>query len=452
MSLAKKKYKKKLKNHYYHEGYKSLNYDNVYKSLYNNPVHTIPRPKIKEADKKSNHYKSYYNAQQNKVDEIKKNVYSDLYIPQCVYNKKKRVVAIGDIHGDWRALVYCLLAANVIDNNGKWIGKNTYVVQLGDCTDRYRAIENSNGELTTKTDEKSEKRILKYLWKLDKEAIKKKGRVLTLIGNHEIMNTKGQLSYVTPLGRSNFKNTDANLPFSLNRFTNNINTQALENRYNLNNFNENLNMYNNYGYGTTRKAMWKPGSVYSKLYSNYPAILKIGDLLFMHGGLRLDLARKYMGNNGIKRMNMYMWAYLNKKLSTDDMEEFMNIFGNHKDPNKKGVIWYKSYSRAIQGKQPLCDDLKKTLKLMKCKKMIVAHVPQKDGISHDCDKHIIKTNVGMSEAFGRRFKKKGRIPQVLEITNGNKYRIILSKNEINNAIKAGKPYNIDNSDLVVNIH
>ena len=52
MSLAKKKYKKKLKNHYYHEGYKSLNYDNVYKSLYNSPVHIIPRPKINETVKK----------------------------------------------------------------------------------------------------------------------------------------------------------------------------------------------------------------------------------------------------------------------------------------------------------------------------------------------------------------------------------------------------------------
>lgn len=84
--------------------------------------------------------------------------------------------------------------------------------------------------------------------------------------------------------------------------------------------------------------------------------------------------------------------------------------------------------------------------------MIVAHVPQKNGITHDCDKHIIKTNVAMSEAFGRRFEKKARIPQVLEITNGNKFKIILSKNEINNAIKAGKPYDIYNSDLIVNLN
>jgi hypothetical protein len=147
-----------------------------------------------------------------------------------------------------------------------------------------------------------------------------------------------------------------------------------------------------------------------------------------------------------------MWAYLHNKLSENDMKEFNNIFGDNKDPNKKGVIWYKSYSKSIQNKGPLCEDLKKTLKIMNCKKMIVAHVPQKNGITHDCDKHIIKTNVAMSEAFGRRFKKKGRIPQVLEITNGDKFKIILSKNEIKNASKAGSPYKMDNSDLILDLN
>ena len=139
-------------------------------------------------------------------------------------------------------------------------------------------------------------------------------------------------------------------------------------------------------------------------------------------------------------MNAYMWAYLNNKLKSKQLDEFKYIFGDNKDIHKKGVLYYKLYSRSIKGVGPLCKDLENTLKLMKSNKMIVAHVPQSKGITHDCNKTIFKTNVAMSEAFGPRFKKQGRIPQVLEILDGKRFNIILSKHEIQNAINAKQPY------------
>ena len=150
-------------------GYKSISYNETYDKLYKNPIFNLNY----KGTMKSKGFIDGYN---DKLNEVTNDVYNDLEIPQCIFPKQKRVVSIGDIHGDWRALVYCLSAAKVIDENtGKWIGKDTYVVQLGDCTDRYRAISDGDtGNLLTLSNEKSEKRILDYLWDLDNKQGNKK--------------------------------------------------------------------------------------------------------------------------------------------------------------------------------------------------------------------------------------------------------------------------------------
>lgn len=120
-----------------------------------------------------------------------------------VFPSQNRVIAIGDIHGDLGALEYCLrYAAEVIDHDWKWIGQDTYVVVVGDLIDRYRpghtyldAAGWGIGEI-----EYEEIHILEKLSQLDKEAQKKGGgRVLKVLGNHEILNIMDRdFKYVTP--------------------------------------------------------------------------------------------------------------------------------------------------------------------------------------------------------------------------------------------------------------
>ena len=43
-----------------------------------------------------------------------------------------RLVAVGDVHGDYAALVEVLLAARVIDDEQSWIGGSTHLVSIGD--------------------------------------------------------------------------------------------------------------------------------------------------------------------------------------------------------------------------------------------------------------------------------------------------------------------------------
>ena len=47
----------------------------------------------------------------------------------------ERVVAIGDLHGDYEQYIAVMKSAGLIDNKGKWAGGKTHLVQTGDITD-----------------------------------------------------------------------------------------------------------------------------------------------------------------------------------------------------------------------------------------------------------------------------------------------------------------------------
>ena len=48
----------------------------------------------------------------------------------------ERIVAIGDIHGDYEQYMKVLTAAGLVDRKGKWAGGETHLVQTGDIPDR----------------------------------------------------------------------------------------------------------------------------------------------------------------------------------------------------------------------------------------------------------------------------------------------------------------------------
>src|SRR5210317_2365293 len=93
-----------------------------------------------------------------------------------------RVVAIGDLHGDYGQYIRVMESAGLIDKRGKWSGGQTHLVQTGDITDRGA----------------DSRKIIDHLVKLSKQAKKKGGYVHLLIGNHETMNVIGDLRYVSP--------------------------------------------------------------------------------------------------------------------------------------------------------------------------------------------------------------------------------------------------------------
>lgn len=91
----------------------------------------------------------------------------------------ERVVAIGDIHGDYAAYLSVLQAAGIVDARGRWKAGATHLVQTGDIPDR--------GPDT--------RRIIEHMGALAKQARKRGGFVHNLMGNHEAMNVYGDLRY-----------------------------------------------------------------------------------------------------------------------------------------------------------------------------------------------------------------------------------------------------------------
>jgi hypothetical protein len=95
------------------------------------------------------------------------------------YEQTDRIVAIGDIHGDFDALIRILLDNNVINEKGEWIGGTAQVVQIGDLIDR-----GPHSRI-----------ILDFMIQLEKEARFAGGAVFCLIGNHEMMVSMGDFRY-----------------------------------------------------------------------------------------------------------------------------------------------------------------------------------------------------------------------------------------------------------------
>ncbi len=92
------------------------------------------------------------------------------------------VVAIGDVHGDFDDFVTILQKAGLIDEQHHWTGGKTTFVQVGDLLDRGPKPRD----------------VMDLMMSLEKEAPKAGGRIVGLLGNHEMMNIMGDLRYVTP--------------------------------------------------------------------------------------------------------------------------------------------------------------------------------------------------------------------------------------------------------------
>jgi len=83
----------------------------------------------------------------------------------------QRIIAVGDLHGDYENFVLILKNPKValVDDDLHWTGGKTHLVQTGDIMDR--------GD--------EAKKILDLLMRLEKEAEAAGGKVHVLIGNHE---------------------------------------------------------------------------------------------------------------------------------------------------------------------------------------------------------------------------------------------------------------------------
>jgi hypothetical protein len=98
------------------------------------------------------------------------------------------VVAIGDVHNDFDDFVAILRRTGLTDQQNHWTGGKTTFVQVGDLLDRGP----------------KPREVMDLMMALEKQAPQAGGRVVGLLGNHEVMNIMGDLRYVTPANYASF--------------------------------------------------------------------------------------------------------------------------------------------------------------------------------------------------------------------------------------------------------
>lgn len=113
--------------------------------------------------------------------------------PAPAQSRATRIVAIGDVHGSLDGLRAILASAGLIGADGHWSGGGATLVQTGDLTDRGADVRG----------------VLDLVRQLEREASNAGGRVVSLLGNHEVMNLVGELRDVTPAICASFAGADA---------------------------------------------------------------------------------------------------------------------------------------------------------------------------------------------------------------------------------------------------
>ncbi len=321
-----------------------------------------------------------------------------------------RLLLFGDIHGDYNLFINMLKIANVAKINGDeitWTGKNTYVVQIGDQIDRCRPIGNMTCQnpVTTFQDEASDIKIMELANNLHKQASKEGGAFISLLGNHELMNSSGLMSYVSHKGLQEFDNyIDKNNP-----------SVKFKNGHD------------------ARVYAFSPGNEYGKMMgcTRLPAII-IGSHLMVHAGIVDGLLEELQirGNSDLESINVAVRMWLLGMLKKKFIKKIINS-------SKTSMFWTRILGNIppnVSLTNPVCKDhIGKTLQTLKIGSMIIGHTPQSftysDDINQTCSGKIWRVDNGSSSAF-HRFDKElmstgkinpNRRPQILEIINDSEY-------------------------------
>ncbi len=259
--------------------------------------------------------------------------------PTTISKMPARLVALGDVHGDFQASKQALRLAGVIDGNNRWIGGETVVVQTGDQLDR--------GD--------KEEKILELFESLAEQAHEAGGAFYSLLGNHEVMNVALDFRYVTDAGFEDFADTayDASDPLYAD-------LDEVE---------------------LGRAAAFRPGGPWAMTLSDHNVLMVIGNTAFVHGGILPEHV-----DYGLNKINSQTRKWMRGNL--DSKPEFLS--------GDNAPIWSRHYSD--DEVEPDCALLEETLELLGLERMIVGHTVWEEA-NQACDGKVWRVDVGMAAYY-----------------------------------------------------
>lgn len=262
-------------------------------------------------------------------------------LSRAIYPKQDRIIVIGDLHADFKKAKMLFMKLNLIDKDENWIAfpKKTFVVQLGDQLDGGgRGTEETSGELE----------LIEFMENINIKAQRDGGAVLSIIGNHEIMNLIGDF-----------------------RFASN-------------------NDIRDVGGLETRKKLFKPGGeLFNNLSCTRNVIVKIGNWVFCHGGILPKHINKSENSDiFINKINKLMRLFLQGKITAENPDVIKYFL------SKDGIIWDRNYGSDT----PNCQLWDTTSKFLNVDNIVVGHTVQ-NNINSKCDNKIWRADVGISSIF-----------------------------------------------------
>lgn len=297
----------------------------------------------------------------------------------------QRIVAVGDLHGDFSAWQAIALNAGIMDASGHWTAGKTILVQMGDVTDR----------------EPDSLKIVRSLQQLQKEAPRKGGKVIVVLGNHEAMNLVGDNRYTTAGEYATFADGqsaarrdrvyDANRPkIEASYLAQNpkISTEEIRARW----------MAEHPLGWVEHRLAWGPTGELGKWATANPAILKIGGMLFVHGGISAEYSKE-----PLDLVNQRVAA----AMAAADAGPTSVLF----DP--LGPLWYRGLAvpdadaqsaraAAKPPAQPLTSgqELDAVLAAYGARHLVIAHTPNLKGIQISADNRLARIDTGNSRYYG----------------------------------------------------
>ncbi|MBN7820272.1 metallophosphoesterase [Bowmanella yangjiangensis] len=271
--------------------------------------------------------------------------------PVLEYPQPSKLAAISDIHGQFELFKTLLTAHGIMDKQGNWQFGQGHLVITGDIFDR--------GPRQTEA--------LWLIYQLQHQALEAGGKLHFLLGNHEMMVLNGDLRYLNE--KYEKIATLLNRPFP---------------------------------------ALYGEDTVLGQWLRSRNVLVKVGELLFLHGGLHPDLAKE---GRTLAEINQVFSGQL-----IEDKDHPREGFTRYLHKTN-GPIWYRGYFRFPQASNEDIDALRSHFGV---NSIVVGHTTQ-EHVSSFYDGKIIAIDSGI---------KNGENGEMLLIENGKRYRGLLDGSRV----------------------
>ena len=216
--------------------------------------------------------------------------------------------------------------AGLVDTSGAWAGGTTTLVQTGDITDRGP----------------DSKELIELFDRLEDEAAAAGGRVISLMGNHEMMNLVGDWRYVSEGDLADFGSIES------------------------------------------RKAAFAADGPLGSWLLGREAVVQVEGVIFAHGGVSKRFASQV---SSVAELSTQVRAALLGGGSPEILGE-------------EGPLWYRGH---LQAPEPIaCAELTEVLTRFGAHRMIVGHTTQRSGaVAVRCGGALLGIDTGISSHYGQ---------------------------------------------------